>query len=253
MSNPIPTKLSMATRRNNYRIGSLTLQEINRALQDISLRLDQQGAVGQCPDMKGRPLVNLGPGSRATQSVRYSQLPALLNSIVAGGTAISITITDDVITIALNIKPEYGLDADDDGLFIAIKADSGLSVDADGLQTVIKADSGLSVDADGLQTVIKADSGLSVDADGLQMAIKANSGLAVDADGLQLKQQAHIEDAATAHTITDPADTPADADALRDDLVTNTIPAIENALDALGTKINSLLDALETAEVLADA
>lgn len=48
-------------------------------------------------------------------------------------------------------------------------------------------------------------------------------------------------DAETSHSITDPADTPADADALRDDLVANTIPDIESALDALGAKINSLL------------
>jgi hypothetical protein len=256
------------TRRNQYRVGGLSISEINRCLQDIGLRLDQLGAVGQHPDMKGKALVNLGTGISGRQSVRYSQLPTLLNTIVTGGTAISITIDEDAITIALKIKPATGLDADDDGLFIDIKAASGLAVDADGLQTVIKAASGLKVDADGLQTVIKAASGLAVDADGLQTVIKAASGLAVDADGLQtviksasglkvdadglqLKQQAHIADAATAHAITDPADTPADADALRDDLVTNTIPAIESGLDALGTKINSLLAALETAEVLA--
>ena len=54
-------------------------------------------------------------------------------------------------------------------------------------------------------------------------------------------QQAHIADASTSHDITDPADTPADADALRDDLVANAIPEIESALDALGTKLNSVI------------
>lgn len=59
------------------------------------------------------------------------------------------------------------------------------------------------------------------------------------------KIEAHIEDAATAHAITDPADSPADADALREDLVTNVIPSVESALNALGTKINSILAVLE--------
>ena len=60
---------------------------------------------------------------------------------------------------------------------------------------------------------------------------------------------AHIADASTAHAITDPADSPASADALRDNLVTNTIPSIETALNNLGTKINSILSRLETAGI----
>ena len=57
---------------------------------------------------------------------------------------------------------------------------------------------------------------------------------------------AHVADASTAHAITDPGDSPADADALREDLVTNTIPDIESKLNALGTSINSILTTLET-------
>ncbi len=63
-------------------------------------------------------------------------------------------------------------------------------------------------------------------------------------------QQAHEEDAVTdaseAHEITDPGDSPADADALRDDLVTNAIPDTESALDALGAKINSVAATLNS-------
>lgn len=55
-------------------------------------------------------------------------------------------------------------------------------------------------------------------------------------------QVAVLTDASTAHNITDPTDSPASADALRDNLVATTIPSIEAALDALGTKINSLID-----------
>jgi hypothetical protein len=63
----------------------------------------------------------------------------------------------------------------------------------------------------------------------------------------------HIVDAATAHTITDPADSPVDADALRDDLVLNTIPDIESKLDALGTKINKVITRLEDKNISSKA
>ena len=56
-------------------------------------------------------------------------------------------------------------------------------------------------------------------------------------------------DAMTA--ITDPADTPADADALRDDLVTNVIPTIEANFTDLQAKVNAILAALRTANIIA--
>lgn len=56
----------------------------------------------------------------------------------------------------------------------------------------------------------------------------------------------HVADASTAHAVTCPSDSPADADALRDDLVTNVIPSVETQLNNLGTKINSILTTLET-------
>ena len=59
-------------------------------------------------------------------------------------------------------------------------------------------------------------------------------------------QLAHVADASTTHAVTDPIDSPADADALREDLVTNVIPSVETQLNNLGTKINSILTTLET-------
>lgn len=56
-------------------------------------------------------------------------------------------------------------------------------------------------------------------------------------------------DAMTA--ITDPADTPADADALRDDLVANVIPTIAANLTNLQAKVNAILAALRTANIIA--
>lgn len=63
--------------------------------------------------------------------------------------------------------------------------------------------------------------------------------------GVLASQQAGIADATTAHAITDPSDSPADADALRDDLVANAIPQIEAALDAIGGKVNAIITVLE--------
>ena len=74
----------------------------------------------------------------------------------------------------------------------------------------------------------------------------------VDA-GFLSRQQTHEVNASIAHAITDPANTPATADALRDDLVLNAIPDIESALNALGAKINAILVKLEGAETFADS
>jgi hypothetical protein len=63
-------------------------------------------------------------------------------------------------------------------------------------------------------------------------------------------RQNHIADANTSHAITDPVDSPATADLLRDDLVANAIPEIETALNALGTKFNTLLSYLEAYRLL---
>ena len=60
-----------------------------------------------------------------------------------------------------------------------------------------------------------------------------------------------IVDASIAHSITDPGDTPADADTLRDDLVANAIPDMEAALNALGAKINAILALLLASEQMA--
>jgi hypothetical protein len=104
-----------------------------------------------------------------------------------------------------------------------------------------------------LKIKLNATPGLVLSTGGLAVKVRATYGLTLDANGLALKQQAHEVNASAAHAITDPADTPASADALRDDLVINTIPAIEAALNALGTKVNNILTKLETAEILASS
>lgn len=55
----------------------------------------------------------------------------------------------------------------------------------------------------------------------------------------------------TIANIDDPADSPASADALRDDLVANTIPDIRNAVRTLSDKFNELRTAMRNAGLLA--
>lgn len=66
-------------------------------------------------------------------------------------------------------------------------------------------------------------------------------------------QATEVTEIGSAPSITDPADTPADADALRDDLVTNTIPSIESALSTIYTKIDSILAAMKNTGAMASA
>ena len=48
-----------------------------------------------------------------------------------------------------------------------------------------------------------------------------------------------------------PADTPADADALRDDIATNVIPAINNNLADVQAKVNGILAVLRGVGIVA--
>ena len=50
----------------------------------------------------------------------------------------------------------------------------------------------------------------------------------------------------TLEAIPDPADTPASVDALRDDIVANTLPALRNDLADLADQVNGLRSALRT-------
>ncbi|OPY11331.1 MAG: hypothetical protein A4E67_00229 [Syntrophaceae bacterium PtaB.Bin038] len=158
--------------------------------------------------------------------------------------------TDDVLT--LNIL--YGLEKTSGYLNIKLSQTGGLQVGSTtGLSIKLATNSGLQVDINGTSILLDSNPGLELGTGGIKVKLKSGYGIDVDSDGLKLKRQAHEADASTSHTITDPADSPASADALRDDLVANTIPSIESALNSLGTKINNILAKLETAEVLASS
>ena len=55
----------------------------------------------------------------------------------------------------------------------------------------------------------------------------------------------------TLAAITDPTDSPATADALRDDLVANTLPKIRDALSSLASKVNAIRTALRATGLMA--
>jgi hypothetical protein len=158
--------------------------------------------------------------------------------------------TDDVLT--LNIL--YGLEKTSGYLNIKLSQTGGLQVGSTtGLSIKLATNSGLQVDINGTSILLDSNPGLELGTGGIKVKLKSGYGIDVDSDGLKLKRQAHEADASTSHTITDPADSPASADALRDDLVANTIPSIESALNSLGTKINNILAKLEAAEVVASS
>jgi hypothetical protein len=55
----------------------------------------------------------------------------------------------------------------------------------------------------------------------------------------------------TVQALSDPADLPSTADALRDDLVANLIPELRNNIADLTSKINTILDKLRSSEIIA--
>jgi len=130
VSNPIPNSAPTNTRRRQYRIGQVSISEINRVLQDIGLRLDQVDAIGQDPDIKGRILRNLSSGTLANLSTdnliegitnlyfTSERVDDRVAALLQEGSAITLTYDDnaDTLTVAVKIKANYGIDVDVDGL-----------------------------------------------------------------------------------------------------------------------------------------
>jgi len=74
MPNPTPTKVPSYLRKGIFQAKALTLPELNTILLDISLRLNQLDAIGQNPDAKGKIIVNLGKGTKSSDSIRFDQI-----------------------------------------------------------------------------------------------------------------------------------------------------------------------------------
>ena len=73
MSDPAVNKVPTKIQGTAYHLVSLDLNALNRVLHDLGLRLNQLDAIGQYPDMKGQRLVNLAPGAKSSDSVRFDQ------------------------------------------------------------------------------------------------------------------------------------------------------------------------------------
>jgi hypothetical protein len=130
VSNPPSNSAPTNTRRRQYRIGSISISEINRVLQDIGLRLDQVDAIGQDPDIKGRILRNLSSGTLARLSTdnltegntnlyfTSERVDDRVAALLQAGSAITLTHDDvaNTLTVAVKIKAAYGIDVDADGL-----------------------------------------------------------------------------------------------------------------------------------------
>ena len=146
-----------------------------------------------------------------------------------------------------------------------------IALDEGVLVVVLDTDPGLENNSGALRVKIKAASGIVRDADGLSVDVTVLAA-ATEADkGVVNQSAARVdsgEDTVTltgvTTAITDPADTPATADALRDDLVTNALSEIgtalgnlatrdtenETAIETLATEFNDLLAKLRTAGIL---
>jgi hypothetical protein len=103
-------------------------------------------------------------------------------------------------------------------------------------------------------TLSDVDQHLSTRIDGVATGYLAGSGITLSMAGktltISLKQQTSMDDAETSHSIPDPGDSPASADALRDDLASSVLPAIVSALNGLGVAVNQIISRLENAEVI---
>jgi len=190
---------------------------------------------------------------------------------VGGGGATSSLLVDAPFSLAtgrlsLSLDAAGGLEVSSGALRVKI-IDTSITRNASGLGVALRTNAGLSISS-GVGILLPASSGLQTLAGGLSILLPANSGLGLAAGGLSLSlatltvkggvlmaalvaDQAVLTDnsggtsgagtiAAVGIAVTDPADAPVSADALRDDLVATTIPSIETELSNLRNAVATL-------------
>lgn len=183
-----------------------------------------------------------------------------------------ITVDDDGI-LTITKDPNGGLTTTANGLAVNLIAQPGLVLSASGLAALVQGV--LAIDGSGIYLSIgdglenDGSGNLRVKLDGTTLqrnasgisVITANLAAAATATRGVVNQAAARADSGqstvTLSAVTDPVDTPADADALRDDLVANTLPSLatrdtelETAIETLAGEFNDLLAKLRTAGVL---
>jgi hypothetical protein len=230
------------------------------------------------------------PGAPVRERRNFDNLSAVLEFI--GANEVIQVNGDGHFTLVL--KSAGGLENDAGELAIKLAATPGLVLAAGGIAVLLDpTEPGLQLTT-GLKVLLAATPGLEFST-GLRAKIKTDGGLVLDADGLSLAaateaviggvlRQDFIDDAAelvdnsdgtsgggtigaVGVDVTDPGDAPVDVDALRDDLVANTIPSIETIVsdlrDAVATlaeyatsledKINQMLAAQITADQMSSS
>jgi len=152
----------------------------------------------------------------------------------------------------LRVKVASPIKRDSNGVGLTLATDPGLELSSGALQA--KVDNPVKRDASGIGLNI----GTGLELSGSDLALKTAASAEI---GGVLEAAARADSGQTTVTLTattDPADTPADADALRDDLVANVLPGyatrdteLETAVETLATEFNDLLSKLRSAGVLA--
>ena len=166
--------------------------------------------------------------------------------------------SEDGETIASSVVSKDG-----DGHFqIDLLASGGLVNTSGDLGIDLDTNPGLVLGAGGIKILLDTNPGLELGSGGIKIDLDTTPGLTLAAGGISVTGSAARADssqnAITLTTVTSPADTPATADALRDDLVANTLAEqatvngeLETAIETLATEFNDLLAKLRTAELLA--
>lgn len=152
----------------------------------------------------------------------------------------------------VNLDEDGGLVVTSGELGIDLIASSGLTLSASGLGVDVQGV--LAIDASGVKLNFNT-AGLS-DVAGVLTLDPATSG---NIGGV--KQGGSVADTtanavtltSVSTTVTDPADAPVDADALRDDLVANALAEIRTALGNLATRDTELESAIENAGTILNA
>ena len=179
----------------------------------------------------------------------------------------ALSLSDDG-EIVLDINDNGGLEQSD-GLAINLATTPGLQLASNELSVLLDpTEPGLQLTS-GLKVLLAANGGLELSS-GLKAKVDTPlnlgaSGIGIDAATTSVAGVVEMADAradstqnsVTLTSVTDPADAPADADALRDDLVANALAELqtrdgelETAIETLAGEFNDLLSKLRSAGTL---
>jgi hypothetical protein len=189
-----------------------------------------------------------GSDTRARRNASKWRVPGIV-ALPGGGLAV------DPATGALTIDTGSGIIITGNELTVALATNPGLEFISSALRVQVVTNGGIARVAGGLELTAAT---TAFRGGVLQQTLVTDQGILTDNSG---GTSGGGTIAAVSVAIVDPADSPVDADALRDDLVANTLPSIATGLDdlrnavatlaayatSLEDKINAMLAAQKTA------